>query len=272
MNRSLFQTFALLSLYSVVACDSPASAPSTQPESNQGQPGAGDQADKPADEAAKPGTEDNPKKGQPESESEPEAKPEANPEKEAEVLPPNFAISAATLAGTLCEGAGEKGNGKQTVIITNEEPGQPINYFQVTFDALEVSSESNRNKGDCIVNIFAEWTPGHRLIVDSFELDGTTSTKHDDGEGKANLALKLRSGYSSSIERSRSFSGTDGEEYKERLESGTEKIYSSCTGSGVFSFKMQLDIQVDEQGESIATVDQASGLFRFAKPGEVPDC
>lgn len=187
-------------------------------------------------------------------------------------LPPNFALSTATVIGSLCEGAGEKGKGKQTIIITNERPDQPINYFQVTFDELSVSSVADQQRGGCTVNIFAEWTPGHRLIVDSFQLDGVTSTKNQTDDGLAKLGLQVRSGYASSISRARTFSGTEDEDYRETFDSGAEKVYSSCTGFGVFSFKMQLDINVDDQGEGLATIDQVSALFRIAEPGEAPSC
>lgn len=274
MHRNQIQTLAIFCLFSMAACEQDTPQPGSQPQANQDKPQANknNDANKAADNQVKPESENqDPKK---EAENNEEEDADQDNKENAEAPPATFAVSAATLTGTLCEGAGEAGNGKQTVIITNSkpEPGQPIDYVQVTFDALSVTSKALENTGDCVLNVFAEWTPGHRLVLNKFRLDGTSSTTNKTSDGLAKLKLDLRSGYSSSTTRLRSFSGTDGDDFDEGFDFGPEKIYSSCTGAGVFSFGMDLNMQIDDEGEGYATVDRVSGLFRLAKPGEVPDC
>lgn len=194
---------------------------------------------------------------------------ETQPDKE-----PSYSIVANRGGGSGCK-LGEGGDA--TVIVTNAEPGGPVNYGQWTFDALGLNTGEDKNTTDCTLTLELAWTPGYRVRVKGTELSSfiehippegkeiPDEDKPKEGKGKKD---KLKDGFWRGT--SFGFSNqaplvteflSEGRFEGESTELGAMGMVSDCSGKGEWTAKLELGVSANSKSEYALSYDVFSVLF-----------
>lgn len=181
--------------------------------------------------------------------------------------PGSFSITGYSMSGEACDGIVPK----HETLITNSMPGGPDDYIQSTFDAFEVEQPEGKSSQRCRMTVYAKWTPGKRMLLSNFQQSGYAELSSS-SRGRATLETRIRAGYTSSANKSFSLSSPYSDSYDRSWGASSLNVYSSCSGSGSFTFDLSARVSGGYSGEVSADVDIVSALFRLAKPYEVPGC
>lgn len=185
--------------------------------------------------------------------------------------PGSFSITGYSMSGDGCDGYAPSGQPKHKTFITNSFPGGPDDYIQSTFDAFDVEQPGGKTSQRCRMTVYAKWTPGKRILVSNFEQSGYADLSSS-SRARARLETRIRAGYTSSANKSFSYSSPFSDSYDRSWGASSLDVYSSCSGHGSFTFDMNVRVGGGSSQEATASIDTVSALFRLAKSYEVPGC
>lgn len=185
--------------------------------------------------------------------------------------PGTFSITGYSVSGNGCEGYAPSGEPREKTIITNSIPGGPKDYIQTAFDDFESRTPEGSARKRCKLTVYAKWTPGKRVIIGNAQQSGGVDLSASDW-GRARFGTRIRFGYSSSADKSFSFSNRAEDSYDRKWYASSLGVYSNCSGYGSFTFDMSTQLSGSYSDEASASVDVFSAIFRLGKSYEVPGC